>query len=170
MPAEMNALPEPETKVAGAKSENWPQNQKNEDLEAVAALYAKKNTVAGADNRKARLTPDQMRGINIYSNQPQDPAARDRQDDVDLGGRLTPTEMRQQNDEATELKKQATANTQGALPVRRYLTEPPAAYSTPSPDAPMPEVVTDKESLERAASEIACAGDNRNLHCKDNSR
>lgn len=164
MPTEATALPEPESKVAGDKSPSWPENQKNEDLENVKALYASKATTQpGGD---AKLTPDQMRGINIYSNKPRDITAERRAAEINDGGLLTRDEMRTQSGTAIDLKKQSTAQSQGTMPVRRYLTEPPTAYSTPSPDAPMREVAKKKKDNGLSPGDVSCEDRPEYINCK----
>ncbi|MBD1546110.1 hypothetical protein [Roseibium aggregatum] len=170
MPAEPTALPKPETKVAGSQSDNWPAAQKNDDFDAVKALYAKKSVGGRDGNENSRLTPEQARGINIYSTKSRDPVAEKRQAELDDGDRMTPEEMRQQNTTAGELKKQAAGSTQDTLSQRRYLIEPPSEYSTPAAGAPMPEVTEVDNTTERVSSEIACSGSNRSLKCKDYQR
>jgi len=166
MPAEPTALPKPETKVAGTDSADWPTADKDDDYEAVKALYAKKNIGGSDGNENTRLTPEQARGINIYSTKPRDPEAERRQAELDDGARLTPEEMRRQNAAAADLKKQATGSTQDTLAQRRYLIEPPSEYSTPAANAPMPEIV-ESDRTTNASSAIACAGSNRSLNCKE---
>jgi hypothetical protein len=136
MPAEMDNLPEPETQVAGSQSEAWPKNASNKDLEEVKAIYA------DADGRHPGvLSPEQMRGINIRSNRTRDIAAEKRSEDLISGERMTSVEMNAQNSSANDLTQKANALTRDSLPKRRYLTDPPAAYSVPSADAPMPDIV-----------------------------
>lgn len=139
MPANSTALPEPETQVAGSKSEAWPKNAGNKDLAEVKAIYA------SADGRHPGvLTPEQMRGINISSNTQRNVAAETRDEDLISGDRMTSSEMRAQNSSANDLTKEANAATRNSLPTRRYLTDPPSAYSVPSADAPMPNIVETK--------------------------
>lgn len=136
MPAKSGQLPEPETKIAGSQSENWPKNDQNKDLEEVRAIYA------SADGRHPGvLNPEQMRGINIRSNQPRDFENERRSEELITGERMSHAEMQAQNTSANDLTQQANALSQSNLPTRRYLTEPPITYSTPSADAPMPAIV-----------------------------
>ncbi len=165
MPAEPTALPEPETKVAGKASEAWPQNEKNKDFEAVKALYAKRQTGGSDGHENSRLSSQQMRGINVYQNGPRDREAERREEDIGDGDRLTSEEMQRQNSQAAELTKKSRRGSQSALTTRRYLTEPPSAYSTPSDDAPMPEIV-EVENKRDSGSDPACAGDNMSLKCR----
>ncbi|MBD8878058.1 hypothetical protein [Roseibium polysiphoniae] len=136
MPANSTALPEPETQVAGSKSEAWPKNAGNKDLAEIKAIYA------SADGRHPGvLSPEQMRGINISSNTQRNIVAETRDEEVTSGDRLTNAEMRAQNSSANVFTKEVNAVTNTSLPTRRYLTDPPSAYSVPSADAPMPDVV-----------------------------
>jgi hypothetical protein len=165
MPAEPTALPEPETNVAGTQSEAWPKNQNNQTLEEVKAVYAAKNTRGGGDgDENPVLTPEQMRGITVPTTQTRDFESERRQAEIDDGDLLNLKELKQQNDAAGENKKQANASsaTAGVVPARRYLTDPPSTYSTPSPDAPMPEIVKTKKMSRERRNEIRCAGESKN--------
>lgn len=165
MPSEPTALPEPETNVAGAQSEAWPKNKNNQTLEEVKAIYAAKNPRGGGDaDENPLLTPEQMRGITVPTTQTRDFNAERRQAEIDDGDLLNLNELKQQNQTAKDTKKQADASsvTAGAVPVRRYLTDPPSTYSTPSPDAPMPEVVKTKKMTRERQLEIRCAGNSTN--------
>lgn len=135
MPLEPTALPQPETKVAGTQSEAWPANEKNQDLEEIKAIYA------SADGRNPEvLSPEQMRGIRINGapSGGRDLATEERSDELIAGDRMNAAEMRRQNATANDLTKDSIVATQNSLPKRRYLTDPPVAYSVPSADAPMP--------------------------------
>lgn len=145
MPAKAGTLPEPETQVAGSQSEAWPKNANNKDLDEIKAIYA------DADGRHPGvLSPEQMRGINIRSNNSRNIAAEQRSDELISGELMTSAEMNAQNSSANDLTQQANALTRDNLPKRRYLTDPPVAYSVPSADAPMPDVVaTDKKVTNR---------------------
>lgn len=165
MPSEPTALPEPETNVAGAQSEAWPKNNNNQSLEEVKAIYAAKNTRGGGDtDDNPVLTTEQMRGITVPTTQKRDFETERRQAEIDEGESLTLKELKEQNNAARETKKQAdgTSVTAGAVPVRRYLTDPPSSYSTPSPDAPMPEIVKAKKMSKERQLEIRCAGNSTN--------
>lgn len=170
MPSEPTALPEPETNVAGTQSENWPKNRNNQTLEEVKAIYAAKNPRGGGDaDENPVLTPEQMRGITVPTTRKRDFETERRQAEIDEGDLLNLKELKQQNQTAKDTKKQADASsvTAGAVPVRRYLTEPPSTYSTPSPDAPMPEVVKTRKMSKERQLEIRCAGDSTNtVDCK----
>ncbi|WP_417685524.1 hypothetical protein [Roseibium sp.] len=144
MPANKSALPAPETQVAGSQSEAWPKKQNNKDLEEVRAIYA-----SAGGRHPERLTPEQMRGINIQSNRPRDIAAEKREQELAEGERMTNAELKAQSVSANDLTKQANALTINSLPARRYLTDPPTEYSIPSADAPMPEIVKEKRDAFR---------------------
>lgn len=137
MPAEPTALPQPETSVAGAQSEAWPENEKNQDLEDIKALYA-----SASGRNPEVLSPEQMRGIRINGAPTggRNLAADERSEELIAGDRMTAAEMRKQNASANDLSKDSIVATQNRLPKRRYLTDPPVAYSVPSADAPMPTI------------------------------
>src|SRR5690606_22847381 len=81
-----------------------------------------------------KLTPQQMRGFPELSRAVRQRAA-ERQAEFEMdGGKLTPEQMKSQ-----KLGKVDTAELFGpdGKPVRRYLVEPPVAYSTPAPNAPV---------------------------------
>lgn len=165
MPAEPTALPEPETNVAGTQSEAWPKQQNNQSLAEVQEIYAAKNTRGGGDaDDNPVLTPEQMRGITVPTTQKRDFESERRQAEIDDGDRLSLKELKEQNDAAGAMKKEANASsaTTGSVPARRYLTDPPSTYSTPSPDAPMPEIVKAKRNSRERQLEIRCAGNSTN--------
>lgn len=139
MPAEPGKLPEPETEVAGVDSENWPKQQDNAQFEELRELYADANGV-----NSNPLTPEQMRGFRITGVTGQttrDLEAERREIDTAEGEVLTRDQQREEWEKLQQIKAQQAGLDQTGLATRRYLTEPPSAYSTPSPDAPMPEVV-----------------------------
>ncbi|MBO6755208.1 MAG: hypothetical protein JJ902_02700 [Roseibium sp.] len=147
MPASMDALPAPETELAGARSEAWPENERNPELEQVRALYADPENVRNenTDIPRRRLSPDQMRGIRIIGVTDQRrprTAAQQREDELIGGAAMTPTELNAPTPfgGAEEEKPPATVVLQ-----RRYLTEPPNTYNQPSPDAPLPEIIKTEE-------------------------
>lgn len=138
MPSEPTALPPPETKVAGTQSEAWPENEKNPELDEIKELYA------GSFNQR-RLTPEQMRGIEIEGAgaRDRDLLAEGRAGDVIDGERLTRAEMTNQTGQFNALNNnsESAPTTSAILAKRRYLTEPPLEYSVPAANAPLPEVV-----------------------------
>ncbi|MTI00621.1 hypothetical protein [Roseibium sp. RKSG952] len=165
MPSNPGSLPQPETQTAGRASENWPQNEKNQDLEDIKALYAGAGTM-----RNEPLTPEQMRGIKIEGAPAQQASASRGSDEFITGKKMTPEQLRQQGEAATALSRDSTIATQNQLPRRRYLTDPPTEYSVPSPDAPMPEVVkVDQEKVrdeyDSAPLDMRCLEDGGG-HCQ----
>jgi hypothetical protein len=145
MPSEPTKLPEPETDVAGINSEDWPKNQKNEQLTQLEELYAssgKRNSM-----NSEPLTPEQMRGFKItgVTGQPRNLEEERRFSEITEGDKLTRAEQREEWERLQKLKSQQAGIDQSGLATRRYLTEPPADFSTPSPDAPMPEIVKKKD-------------------------
>ena len=140
MPAEPGKLPEPETNVAGANSENWPQQRENQELTDLKAIYA--SAGKGGSMNSEPLTPEQMRGFKITGTPTdRDLVAERRDNEITEGDTLTRAEQRAEWERLQQLKSQQAGVDQNGLAQRRFLTEPPTGYSTPSPDAPMPEVV-----------------------------
>lgn len=144
MPSETANLPEPETNVAGANSANWPKQQESEELKEIKELYA------GTDRMQDEpLTPEQMRGFKITGVTGATPAnitGNSRNTDILEGEKLTRAEQRAEWERLQQLKAQQAGLNESGLTTRRFLTEPPAKYSTPSADAPMPDVTVKKAS------------------------
>ncbi|TYC62345.1 hypothetical protein FMN50_04905 [Rhodobacterales bacterium] len=142
LPAETAQLPAPETNVAGTNDANWPKQQESEELKEIKELYA------GTDRMHDEpLTPEQMRGFKITgvtgaSNR--DVVEERRNTDLLEGDKMTREELRAESERAQQLKAQQAGINESGLATRRFLTEPPSKFSTPSPDAPMPEVPTKK--------------------------
>ena len=151
MPAEGGNLPEPETKVAGTNAENWPKERNDAELNALRERYAESYNHNGD---LKRLTPEQMAGFEIVGTEKKEfkKGKLDEQRPDGSTNRISVQEMRSGNDQFRKLKDQqdGAASAQVALK-RKYLIEPPAAYSVPSPDAPMPS--TDVK-VERAAAPL----------------
>lgn len=142
MPSEMTKLPEPETNVAGANSADWPKQQENAQLNELKQIYASSGK-RGSMNSEP-LTPEQMRGFRITGvtgEASRDVEAERRLNEITEGGQLTREEQRAEWERLQKIKAQQAGITQDGLATRKYLTEPPTDYSTPSPDAPMPDVV-----------------------------
>ncbi|WFE88990.1 hypothetical protein K1718_22960 [Roseibium porphyridii] len=138
MPSEPAKLPEPETNVAGVNDANWPKQQDNEQLKELKDLYAGSSRM-----QREPLTPEQMRGFTVtgVTGQNRDLAAERRENEITEGEKLTRQEQRDEWERLQKLKAQQAGLDKNGLATRRYLTEPPTDYSTPSPDAPMPDVV-----------------------------
>ncbi|WP_299810964.1 hypothetical protein [uncultured Roseibium sp.] len=141
MPSETATLPEPETNVAGVNSANWPKQRENAQLTEIQEVFASSGK-SGSMNSDP-LTPAQMRGFKItgVTGQPRDVEADRRDGDITEGSKLTRAEQRAEWERLQKLKAQQAGVDQNGLASRKFLTEPPTGYSTPSPDAPMPEVV-----------------------------
>lgn len=140
MPSEPGKLPEPETNVAGTNSENWPQQRENQELTELKQLYA--SSGKGGSMNSEPLTPEQMRGFKITGvTGERDLLAERRDNEITEGDTLTRAEQRAEWERLQQLRSQQAGIDQSGLATRRFLTEPPTDYSTPSPDAPMPEVV-----------------------------
>ncbi|MBO0345852.1 hypothetical protein [Roseibium limicola] len=148
MPANATNLPQPETAVAGTASPEWPQGQQNESLERVRAVYAE-NDPMQRERLGKKLTPAQMRGINVRSNRERDIAAENRDEEIISGGLLTTTEQKAINanaiDSAESLRRGEPDTTRSKLATRRFLTEPPSSYSTPAAGAALPEAVKEEK-------------------------
>jgi len=145
LPSEPSKLPEPETNVAGTNSENWPKQQQNQQLTEIQQLYANSGK-AGSMNAEP-LSPEQMRGFKItgVTGQGRNLSAERRDNEVTEGATLTRAEQQAEWENLQKLKSQKAGIDQSGLTTRRYLTEPPTDYSTPSPNAPMPEIVENKQ-------------------------
>jgi hypothetical protein len=141
MPAEPEKLPEPETNLAGANAENWPKQQENPQYQELKALYA------GSGRMQSEpLTPEQMRGFKITGvTDSRDPLAERRDNEITEGATLTRAEQNAEWERLQKLKAQQAGLDENGLSSRRYLTEPPSGYSTPSPDAPMPDTISKTE-------------------------
>ncbi len=144
MPTSVAELPPPEEPQTAA---DWPETQ-DQDLERMRAAYAT-TPLTGE-----KLTPQQMRGFPEFSRAVRERAAqRQAQYEMD-GGKLTPEQMKSQ-----KLGKVDTSNLFGpdGKPIRRYLVDPPVAYSTPAPNAPLvapDRVEHDREAKERERREM----------------
>lgn len=152
MPAEPLNLPQPETKVAGTKSENWPKAQENPEYAKLKELYAQDSGAFGN-----RLNPEQMRGFKVTGVTGQDFVQSEetrRQEELLTGGKLTASERKAIEAKIKKLKAEQTGMNQANLGRRQYLTEPPTAYSTPSADAPMPQIVATEESAGQSSSPV----------------
>ncbi|MET1413939.1 hypothetical protein ABVF61_16835 [Roseibium sp. HPY-6] len=140
MPAEPGKLPEPETEVAGTDAANWPKQEENTQFEELKELYAG----SGGGLNKQPLTPEQMRGFKITGVTGQatrNLEAERRENDVAEGEVLSRQQQREEWERLQQIKAQQAGYEESGLASRRYLTEPPTTYSTPSPDAPMPDIV-----------------------------
>lgn len=142
MPAEGGSLPEPETKTAGVGSENWPQQRNNQQINALRARYEEQFDKQGIAKR---LTPEQMGGFEISGVERPEVSSEqksriEREMDLIAGERLTPEEMKSSKETYNQLVKGSASDTpsSGLALKRKYLTEPPTAYSIPSADAPIP--------------------------------
>jgi hypothetical protein len=144
MPAEPTSLPEPETNVAGVNDKNWPDQRENEELTKLKEIYASSGKAGSMNSDK--LTPEQARGFKITgaTGQTRDLEAERRFNEVTEGGKLTRAEQKAEWERLQKLRSQQAGIEQNGLSSRRYLTDPPTGYSTPSPDAPLPEVVKKK--------------------------
>ncbi len=143
MPAESGKLPEPETNVAGTNSENWPKQRENEELTELKKLYAGTGRM-----HSEPLTPEQMRGFKITGvtgAAPRNLEVERRANEITEGAPLSKEEQAKEWENLQKLKAQQAGVAESGLATRRFLTEPPTDYSTPSPEAPMPEIVTKKK-------------------------
>lgn len=142
MPSETASLPEPETNVAGTNSANWPKQQESEQLKEIKELYA------GTDRMQDEpLTPAQMRGFKITGvtgAEQTNVTGNERNTDILEGEKMTRAEQRAEWERLQQIKAQQAGLKEDGLTTRQYLTEPPSKFSTPSPDAPMPDVAVNK--------------------------
>ncbi len=148
MPAEPGKLPEPETDVAGTDAANWPKQEENTQFQELKEVYAG----TGGLNKEP-LTPEQMRGFKITGVTGQatrDLDAERRENDITEGEVLTRDEQRAEWERLQQIRAQQAGYEESGLATRRFLTEPPTSYSTPSPDAPMPDVI--KKANQRKAT------------------
>jgi len=158
MPANPKDLPPPETEVAAADA-NWP-SQNKDDLAELKELYAGSGTM-----QREGLTPEQMRGFRVSSQGKQRDRAREiREQELIEGGRMTSVELQQNKGVSLQAAEESLFDANGN-PKRRYLTEPPVAYSTPSPDAPLPNTVRVKDKREVSTLDK----DRVNMRCLEDS-
>lgn len=127
-------LPKPQDTTASLGA-NFPRNP--EDLTAEMRRNGAKNA-----SGEAMMTPDELARYRLNTapaTRPNYPA-----NDKDWGRKLTPAEMAGQ----FEKSKQALADVEGGPNgKRRYLTDPPDGYKTPSSKAPIdPETPTSTKS------------------------
>lgn len=146
MPAKLDDLPPPEDDKQSQVAANWPQND-DKELKELRAIYA------GGDPNTSLLTPEQMRGIRIGDGSRPDPVRDARDAEIREGARLTPAEMKAQHEGATKVDTSRLFDPEGR-PVRRFLIEPPVAYSTPAANAPLVAPSDDKQLKERVAREM----------------
>lgn len=132
MPAKLDQLPQPE-QPATETAANWPASE-DKSLQDVRALYAQ----PGRGEDGEILTPEQMRGIKVTGAQRQAKTAADlREDEIMDGERMTPAEMKKQSEGPLTRVDTSELFGEDGKPVRRYLVEPPVAYSTPAANAPL---------------------------------
>lgn len=146
MPSETASLPEPETKVAGTQTADWPEQRENEQLTEIKRLYTE------SGDQDERLTPEQMRGFTItgVTGQRQRDIAGERRDtELGEGGTLTRAEQQAEWERLQKLRAEKAGIDNENVASRRYLIEPPSTYSTPSADAPMPEIVKKTKKVEK---------------------
>ncbi len=148
MPTNMASLPAPETKTASQTAANWPKADDTE-MKRLKAIYAKNHTSSNSDDDTKRLTPEQMRGLNIEdpNKAPRDAEKERRADQIADGSRLTTQEMKAQHNQANAAEAAVEAHS-GQKLARRYLVDPPADYNTPSAAAPfkLPTKTVDNEA------------------------
>lgn len=141
MPANSGALPEPQTKIAGKGNANWPTSSNNAEINRVKGIYAE------GDDPSERLTLEQMRGLSISSGKQRDFENEERTRDILSGSEMTLKEMEAQRDNPNAPNSDAALlqRRQKALE-RKYLTEPPTAYSVPSDKADMPLIAQEEKA------------------------
>ncbi|MAA96843.1 MAG: hypothetical protein CMN87_14175 [Stappia sp.] len=130
MPSKVDTLPPPEEREVVA---NWPEANDG-DLKKIQDIYRNKNPDQLEDAGPS--SPLQSRGIKQLAsgganrNISEEIRKENRLEDA----RLKPNELGQRVGVA---KADTRVVDENGNPVRRYLIEPPTAYSKPSPDAPM---------------------------------
>ncbi|QGZ36242.1 hypothetical protein [Stappia indica] len=131
MPTKMTELPQPEEKKEIA---NWPE-QGETDLQRIQQAYRDTRDI----DRQGRSDIYQSRGIKELATGGQN---RDIQQEIQLENRLEDARMKpnELNQRVGVARKETAVLDENGNPVRRYLIEPPVAYSTPAAGAPLPQV------------------------------
>jgi len=131
MPTKMGDLPQPEEKKEIA---NWPE-QGETDLQRIQQAYRDTSDL----DRQGRSTAQQSRGIKELAT---GGANRDIQQEIRTENRLESARMKpnELNQRVGVVRRDTAVLDENGAPVRRYLIDPPVAYSTPAGNAPMPKV------------------------------
>lgn len=143
MPSKVDTLPPPEEREVVA---NWPETN-DADLKKIQEIYRDKNPDKLEDAGPS--SPLQSRGIKQFASDgsDRDIAEEIRQENMLKNARTMPADLDKRVGVAKVDTRVVDANGE---PVRRYLIEPPTAYSRPSPDAPMraPEKVEQRRAAD----------------------
>ncbi len=136
MPTQAGELPPPDDRKLSEVAANWPVDRSREELEEIRAFY---KVEPGEP-----LSIEQMRGhpaLKKTASRPRDFTAEKRQQQLLDGAKLSPTELAALGKRYQDAQKllggrdvQASICAPGdtsCTPTRKYLTEPPVAYSTP---------------------------------------
>jgi hypothetical protein len=132
MPSKMDTLPPPEAPEVVA---NWP-TQNEDDLKRIQEVYRNDGRGSSDLDGDGRSNARQSRGIQqlVSGGDGRNYAAERQNEDRLESGKMKPNELNQRVGVA---ETSAIPVDENGVPIRRYLIEPPTAYSTPSADAPM---------------------------------
>ncbi|SDT91446.1 hypothetical protein [Stappia sp. ES.058] len=132
MPGKLDALPPPEESQQVA---NWP-TQNDQGLKRIQEVYRNDGRGSSDLDGDGRSNARQSRGIQqlVSGGDGRDYAAERQNEDRLESGKMKPNELNQRVGVA---ETSAIPVDDNGVPIRRYLIEPPTAYSTPSADAPM---------------------------------
>ncbi|WP_068318633.1 hypothetical protein [Polycladidibacter hongkongensis] len=157
MPADLKKLPEPDQRDLKALAANWPEDTREAKIKEIQEFY---KTEFGQP-----LSAEQMQGhpaLREYrakrKHKARDYEAEKLEARIADGEVLTPEEMKdlekKYRDAKAKMKGEEATKCEDdpvkCLPKRRYLTEPPIAYSTPEAGYAF-KVKSDKETPEEAA-------------------
>ncbi|MES0869310.1 hypothetical protein SAMN05444141_105138 [Pseudovibrio denitrificans] len=164
MPTQAGNLPQPDSRKLSEVASNWPVDRSKEELEEIRAFY---KVEPGQP-----LSVEQMRGhpaVLKASARPRDFAAEKRQQELLDGDKLSPAELAALGRQYQEAKKQLGGKDVEApicspedptcKPTRKYLTEPPVAYSTPVAGVAFATPEVDESELVRKKREAAAIED-----------
>ncbi|MCA1244640.1 hypothetical protein LC092_19515 [Stappia stellulata] len=131
MPSKMDTLPPPEAPEVVA---NWP-TQNEDDLKRIQEVYRNDGRGSADLDGDGRSNTRQSRGIQqlVSGGDGRNFAAERQNEDRLESGKMKPNELNQRVGVA---ETTAIPVDENGVPVRRYLIEPPTAYSIPSADAP----------------------------------
>ncbi|MEM6710763.1 MAG: hypothetical protein AAF590_00585 [Pseudomonadota bacterium] len=139
-PPNANALPTPRQQTAATSDPNWPTGSR-----------ARIAQVLEAEDRTLVFTPG-VDGVDIQATQALAQRTRTstttrRQEEIADGERLTPDEIRREEDIQLARQEARVAQENVATGSRRFLTDPPATTRAPSSEAPFgSEAIEEEES------------------------
>ncbi|KZL18711.1 hypothetical protein PsAD2_02226 [Pseudovibrio axinellae] len=172
MPTQANALPQPDSRELSEVASNWPVDRSKEELEEIRAFY---KVEPGQP-----LSIEQLRGhpsVQKASARPRDFEAEKRQRQLLDGDKLTPAELAAMGKKYQEARKQlggkdmetqiCAPGDEACVPTRKYLTEPPVAYSTPVAGVAFATPDVDESELVRQKREAAAIEDGARIDMGD---